>query len=274
MANRHFGELGDVWKHLPLAEVLRLNPPRHYWETHAGSAAYTLTDSPARLHGALRFRARAPADPELAECSYLAALRAVPGVYPGSPSLAMRALGYDAHYLFCDTDPESAQSLREAGAHIGVRVVEEDGVSTIRREATSAAVSPSEVLVLIDPYEPHERLRPDGMTPVELAAFLIGCGYRLFYWYGYDSIDERGWASEEISRLVPGVDLWCGDVTIPSPFVYPERSGVWGCGVVLANMTSTEVQMCARLGKALERISADDVLPGNEPARLEFAVIH
>jgi hypothetical protein len=31
--------------------------------------------------------------------------------------------------------------------------------------------------------------------------------------------------------------------------------------------------MCARLGAALERISADDVLASNQPARLEFAVI-
>jgi len=34
--NNHFAELGDVWKHLPLAEILRINPPRQYWETHAG----------------------------------------------------------------------------------------------------------------------------------------------------------------------------------------------------------------------------------------------
>jgi hypothetical protein len=38
--NNHFAELGDVWKHLPLAEILRINPPRHYWETYAGSPSY------------------------------------------------------------------------------------------------------------------------------------------------------------------------------------------------------------------------------------------
>lgn len=273
MANRHFGELGDVWKHLLLAEIIRLNPPLHYWETHAGSAAYNLTESPTRLHGALRFLSYASSDPELAVCSYLGALRALPGMYPGSPLLAMRALGQGASYLFCDTDPESVQSLRKAGAHIGIRIVEEDGVSTIRREAESAELRPSDVLVHIDPYEPHERVTLDGMTSVELAASLAGRGYRVFYWYGYDSVDERAWAREEISCLAPGVDLWCGDVAIPSPFVYPGRSGTWGCGVVLANMTATEVEMCARLGTALERISADDVLASNEPSRLEFAVI-
>jgi len=68
MANRHFAELGDVWKHLPLAEVLRLNPPQSYWETHAGSLCYPLTASPTRVHGALRFLKRAPLDPDLIGC--------------------------------------------------------------------------------------------------------------------------------------------------------------------------------------------------------------
>ena len=76
MANRHFAELGDVWKHLPLAEVLRLNPPQHYWETHAGSLCYPLTASPTRVHGALRFLKRAALDPDLIGCAYLAALQA------------------------------------------------------------------------------------------------------------------------------------------------------------------------------------------------------
>jgi hypothetical protein len=132
---------------------------------------------------------------------------------------------------------------------------------------------PSDVLVHIDPYEAHERVTRDGMTPIELAASLARRGYRVFYWYGYHSVDQRARAREEISCLVPGVDLWCGDVVIPSPFVYPGRSGAWGCGVVLANMTATEAEMCARLGTALQRISADDVLAGNEPVRLEFAVV-
>jgi hypothetical protein len=67
--NNHFAELGDVWKHLPLAEILRVNPPRVYWETHAGSASYVLTESPSRLHGALRFLSLAPEDPDLEGCA-------------------------------------------------------------------------------------------------------------------------------------------------------------------------------------------------------------
>jgi 23S rRNA A2030 N6-methylase RlmJ len=273
MANRHFAALGDVWKHLPLAEILRHKPPTYYWETHAGSPEYALTESPTRVHGAIRFLSVAPRNATLKACSYLEALRSKPGTYPGSPTLAIRALGHNASYLFCELDAASARELRAVGSDFRVRVVEADGVSTIRHEADSAELNPADVLVHIDPYDPFERLTSESVTPVELAAELAERGYRVIYWYGYERLDERGWARHAISRLAPGVNLWCGDMLIPSPFVFPERSGVWGCGVVLANMTTTETELCARLGLALEEVSTDDVLTNNEPPRLNFAVL-
>jgi 23S rRNA A2030 N6-methylase RlmJ len=273
MANRHFANFGDVWKHLPLAEVLRLRPPVHYWETHAGSATYPLTDNATRAHGALGFLSRAPSDPELATSTYLEALLARPGIYPGSPALAIRALGQNASYLFCDRDPESVRDLRAFGSQLSVRVIEADGVATVLREAGGLRVSPSDVFVHIDPYDPHERVAPDSLTPVELAATLADRGYRALYWYGYESMNDRGWGRAEISRLAPRAKLWCDDMVIPAPFVFPERHGVWGCGVVLTNPTPAESETCRRLGAALERICADDVLPGNSPSRTAFAVV-
>jgi len=271
--NHHFGELGDVWKHLPLAEILRLNPPRHYWETHAGSAAYPLTESPARRHGALRFQDHAPNDPLLKESAYLQALQEMPGLYPGSPTLAVRALGEEAGYIFCDIDPESAASLRTAVEGFQAAVLEEDGVSAIDHQVELARVDPSSVLVTIDPFDPHERFDPNGKTPLELAASLAAAGYRVFFWYCYDSAELGGWAYDEIAKLAPGIDLWCGDVLMPASFIYPDRSGAWGCGIMLANATKAEVNSCRRLGRALERISAADLHPGNIPDRLEFRMI-
>jgi 23S rRNA A2030 N6-methylase RlmJ len=134
-----------VWEHLRLAEILRVNPPRHYWETHAGSASYALTVSPSRLHGALRFLTCAPGDPDLQGCAYLQALQASPDIYPGSPSLALQALGQNATYLFCDVDPESAATLRAATARFEARVIEADGVSAIYCEAQLARVKPGDV---------------------------------------------------------------------------------------------------------------------------------
>jgi len=271
--NNHFAELGDVWKHLPLAEILRVDPPHAYWETHAGSASYLLTESASRLHGALRFLSLAPYDPDLRSCAYLAALVHEPGVYPGSATLAMRSLGASASYLFCDVDPRSAASLRDSGGGLDVRIVDADGVSAIEHEAQLARVDARDVLVHVDPFEPFERLSRDSRTPVELAGWLGDVGYRLVYWYGYDSVERRGWARDVIAGLAPHAELWCGDVLIPASLVYPGMPGAWGCGVVLANATETETRICERLGRGLERISEGDVVEGNDPSRLSFKVI-
>ena len=47
MANRHFAKVADVWKHLPLVEVLSIERPRRYWESHAGSAFYEIAEDDA-----------------------------------------------------------------------------------------------------------------------------------------------------------------------------------------------------------------------------------
>ena len=54
MANVHYARIGDVWKHLSLAEVLRIGCPRRYWESHAGSSSYPLTRSPERDYAGRR----------------------------------------------------------------------------------------------------------------------------------------------------------------------------------------------------------------------------
>src|SRR5262249_20158288 len=147
------------------------------------------------------------------------------------------------------------------------------GVSAIYNESQLVRVKPGDVLVHIDPFDPYERVTAQSQTPVEIAAWLAQTGYRLSYWYGYDSVERRGWAHDEISRLAPGVNMWCGDALMPACLVYPGRTGAWGCGVVLANMTSSESRLCERLGRALEQISVTDAAPGNDPSRLTFRVI-
>ena len=65
MANVHYAQIGDVWKHLPLAEVLGIEVPRRYLESHAGSASYPLTPSAERSYGVLHFVSEAECSPVL-----------------------------------------------------------------------------------------------------------------------------------------------------------------------------------------------------------------
>ena len=156
---------------------------------------------------------------------------------------------------------------------LDARVVEADGISAIAREVVLAGVNPADVLVLIDPFDPHERLTPGSMTPLELAGWLAGDGYRVVFWYCYDSVELRGWARDELGGLAHGVGLWCGDTLMPASFAWAGKRGPWGCGIVVANATGAERSACERLGRALERIGEEDLVRGNDPERLVFRVI-
>ena len=91
MANSHFGNLGDVWKHLVLAAVLEREPPRWYAETHAGSAAYPLNRDPQREFGIWRFLAAAPRSAELARSRYYAIAGSCASASPPSISGTSKA---------------------------------------------------------------------------------------------------------------------------------------------------------------------------------------
>jgi len=43
MSYTHSGEIGDVWKHLPLCEILKIEVPLTYHETNSAYASYTIS---------------------------------------------------------------------------------------------------------------------------------------------------------------------------------------------------------------------------------------
>src|SRR5688572_265430 len=97
VSNPYFGSLGDVWKHLCLAQVLDSVHAHQYWESHAGAADYRLSPSPSRTLGVLQFAAFAPEYEALRESVYLKLLTNFWGMqgsaYPGSTTLAMMLRG-------------------------------------------------------------------------------------------------------------------------------------------------------------------------------------
>jgi 23S rRNA A2030 N6-methylase RlmJ len=291
--NRYFGNIGDVWKHLVLAELIGLEPPRHYWETHAGSASYPLTHSPDRDYGVYRFLDRIERVPALASSRYARELerlsdrREAPAEYPGSALLAMRMLGSNADYLLCDLDADSVSSLRKAAAGLGLSdrevVRRADGMTTVLDEAGKLDGKPMQVVVTIDPFQPFEVA--GGVSALEVAARLIEDGFRVIYWYGYDSPEQRAypvgmlreWARES------GATVWCGDLMLVAAAGHSEQeveellAGAEGpgagCGVVCGNFLSSSLDRCRELGEALAECWKDARLPNGSPGALELLAI-
>lgn len=285
MVNRHFGKLADVWKYLPLAEILAAERPDHYCETHAGSASYAMVDDPERRFGVTRFLDVAATEPVLAESRYLRHLRNFEDpdgslqTYPGSAVIAMLQCGDQTSYLLCDLDPDSVASLRSAAVRLGVdtaRCVEADGMSSVHDYLTDVS---GRVLVHIDPFDPAAT-GPSGLSALDLAGQLVGDGIGVVYWYGYDSPDDRAWALDAIlQRAGDATGLWCGDVLIAAP-ESDARDGDLGqattpgtgFGIVCANLAPEAVDRCERLGHALERAYRGLALPSGDPGSIEFAV--
>jgi len=291
--NRYYGNVGDVWKHLVLSELLALEPPKHYWETHAGSASYPLTHSPDRDYGVYRFIERAGSVPELAESRYAAELRRLaadgvaPASFPGSALLAMRMLGKDAEYLLCDLDPESVASLNAAAAELGLSekevVREADGMTTVVEEARKLKDQSEDVIVTIDPFEPFEIA--GGISALELAAGLIEDNFKVVYWYGYDTPEQRTYPMGVLREYAreAGTSVWCGDLMLVATAGHSEQevekllAGAEGpgagCGVVCGNFAQASLERCAVLGGAVAKAWEDARLPNGSPGALEFLAV-
>src|SRR5579883_2123590 len=119
MANRHFGRIGDIWKHLPLAQFLVVEKPKRYIETHAGNALYDLTPSPERDYGVYTYLRCASNNTFLRSAAYSMILNeciteAQLSTYPGSPFLAMKLLEPGTSFNLYDLDPQSIANLGAA----------------------------------------------------------------------------------------------------------------------------------------------------------------
>jgi 23S rRNA A2030 N6-methylase RlmJ len=277
MANKNFGNIGDVWKHVVLAEVLEREPPAWYAETHAGSGAYAVVRSGGREYGFLRFLEVAPRFPVLARSRYRAIaasyVESDRGLYPGSALLAMTMLGDASSYLLCDLDPGSVADLRRWSCELGLRnceVAETDGMAAVAARLDGEPRRPA--LVHIDPFDRHARA-PGGYSALELAARVADSGAGLVYWYGYEEHGAQGRAHGQLAALT-GAPLWCGEVTVTgandSLSDLDHSATLHTFGIILANVQEGTAAACAALGNALSHAYADAVLPDGAPGDLAF----
>lgn len=279
MANHHFGEIGDVWKHLVLGDVLDRVRPARYWETHAGSGTYALDRSWEREYGVFTLLREAPRAPAINASRFLGLVRTLPprddgaSRYPGSPRLAMDVLGDDATYLLCDLDPGSVADLtrtaREVDLQDLVRVERADGLATVWAAAQALTRdAASATLVLLDPFDETER-SVDDLDSLDLFTRLVAGGFPTVMWHGYDDI-----AGRETIRAREGVDgAATHTLDIETAFLRGEttlHAGVGGCGMLLANVPADVVDHGERLGRQLEACYDEALMPDGTPGALRF----
>jgi len=271
MANHHYGRIGDIWKHLPLAEILSIEKPAEYWESHAGSARYPLTHSWQRDYGVFYFLSHAAESEALSASNYRKLLVECVNFYPGSSEIAMRVLGPDATYILCDTDPESITSLRISAIELGIpqaRCENADGNDLLWNEITHLSRERArQLFVHLDPWSCMTPSEQNGRTILDLFRELSRKGASALLWVGFDSIDQRDAIVEQFDG-----GNWFGEIQLeliknPRPELNP---GVFGCGLCGANLNARAVEAVERLGRELACIYEAAVIAPGACGRLRY----
>jgi 23S rRNA (adenine2030-N6)-methyltransferase len=293
MANRHFGNIGDIWKHLPLAEILAIEKPQRYWESHAGSAEYPLRHSRARDYGIYYLLAHASDSLDVGGSSFVCLLEGARTaeepltVYPGSPGIAMEMVGSGAWYFFCDIDGASLKIIRQKARSLGLpagrlRCAKADGVATLLKSAVRLPQEQaSSTLALIDPCAGDEPfVKRDGRpSPMDLFSLLAALGAKAILWYSFDSLAERqaAWEAMRASLGEHGVGpgakgLWCGEICLRAigDACRDFNPGVMGCGILCSNLSEEAVSASSRLGHELSRVYSGASFPGGRSGAFDF----
>jgi 23S rRNA A2030 N6-methylase RlmJ len=294
MANPHFGNIGDIWKHVPLATILALERPAAYCESHSGSAKYVLSTSVERDYGIFFFLKNVSRSQALQSSAFnrtLEELEEMNGTvpsYPGSPLLALLLLRNCAEsFVFCDTDRASMASIKECAPWIGVndrrvQCVAGDGVAHLSNDLLQKSESELlNMLVFIDPFDPFDGLDL-GASPMDLFCLAANAGARGVLWYGFHSGADRTGCWDNMLRTLRSykIDsssavLWCGEICMkvlddPDFNIDP---GVKGCGILTAGLSDKTTSRCAELGKELSRIYQRSRFTSGHSGAFDFSTV-
>jgi 23S rRNA A2030 N6-methylase RlmJ len=287
MANKHFGNLADVFKHIALAEILGTLRPAEYWESHAGAAYYpeseSVADIPAeRQHGVHAFTRMATDFAALRLSSYhriLSGLYAAsPRRIPGSPHLARTLLGENVRrLLFCDTDAQSlltihdpgTQGIDSSGMHMDkVECVQDDGV-TVLRGAGILLPEPwiPSTLAFIDPYDIHATTDA-GISPLNLVCELAGRTIPTVLFYAFNDDAQRAamhgefaGAMEKVCLNKKGARRFEGSLRM-TPAAGTRPPTQWGFGLLTFNIPPNAQSAVDQKLSALETAYQKAELPG------------
>jgi 23S rRNA A2030 N6-methylase RlmJ len=258
MANPHFANLGDVWKHLLLTEVISWLRPGHYVETHAGSASYRLVDDVERGLGAETFLSASSEIEPLRSSPYrrhiLEFARGAEPSYPGSPLLAMMRLGHACRYVFYDTDPVSVADLLAARERLGLRdkaeVIHGDGLAETTRLVEVHAIGAAS-LVHVDPFD-FRAAGPGTVSALELVTCLVAASIPAFAWYGLTSRSAAHELFHEVTTAAPSARAWCAELRVGGRRANAAGIGS-GCGVLFAAADLAPVGSMQRAADAYVR---------------------
>ena len=245
MGYSHFGKIGDIWKHLPLCEVISIERPKIYIETNSASPEHCLNKSDEQKYGVYLFIEKAVNFEPLKKSKYFELIYpyVIIDRYLGSPGLAINLLKDEAdNLLFYDLDNDSLENIKTFSKQVEVagkiKVFNHDSIAGVLKLLPEL---PKSTLIHIDPYYINEP-NSDQMTYMDLFVKASEQGLKCFLWYGFLTLDDKHHQNEyiknKLSQLENSSNYCCELImkTIQKDSVLC-NPGILGCGILTSNLS-------------------------------------
>jgi 23S rRNA (adenine2030-N6)-methyltransferase len=246
MPYEHFGKIGDIWKHLPLCDVINIENPKVYIETNSAYPEYSLYKSDEQKYGIYTFIDKAVDFPLLKKSKYFELIS--PYVrqdkYLGSPALAISLLKESAEELiYFDLDKEACNSIKSYSIANNITA----NINVFNLDSIVGVIDilpdlPKSTLIHIDPYI-IDQPASNGMTYIDLFIKASEQGLKCFLWYGFLTLDDKNHINDYINQKLTQSEFssaYCYELIMKiiqkdSVLCNP---GVLGCGILTGNLSS------------------------------------
>ncbi|OHD36065.1 MAG: hypothetical protein A2Y30_01325 [Spirochaetes bacterium GWE1_32_154] len=284
MSYKHYGRIGDIWKHLPLCNFLLNEKPRFYIETNSAQPYYHFTYSPERDYGIGTVINNALKSDIIANSIFYQTLlnnnKNIMNLneYLGSPGLAMNILKNNVEkYIFCDIDENSLNAINEYSLKINlfnkVETYKNDSIKTIDSLINNFSCLD---FIHIDPYSILNK-NIDGKTYFDTFLDSVKKGIKSMLWYGYENNSQRkylnNWMKEKIKSSciqsdnnVILIELFLSSIKENEVVVNP---GVVGSGVIIGNLSQKSINEFDSFSNELVNIYQDSIILDKYSGKLE-----
>jgi 23S rRNA A2030 N6-methylase RlmJ len=295
MPNRHFGEIGDIWKHLPLAAILDLEIWDRYFETHSGSGLYSLAINDPQQNdrwwkieygvlnvwNAVKYPSSFLSQSKYGQLLFILSRNGMLEWSPGSPWIALKCMKNEVikEFMFCDVDPESLKSIEEVAKPLDLpqtvmlNLCLKDGLQSVWKRIQEEEHSLKKTLLFLDPYDIFAKdVEKNQLDSVFVFQKAVRLQMPTVLWYGFDSSSDRQKKLNAIKQSIQeSGNVYYTEIVFDQLDKIKINPGIkGGCVMVLANLRSTTISAVLELGKALENIYQNSVLVDGSSGRIQF----
>ena len=274
MPYNHAGEIGDVWKHLPLCDILRIEKPAKYRESNSAYSGYALSKKPQTEYGILKMLRLN--HNEFMNSEYYSTLKKN-GIddfhYTGSPGLAMEILSDKARYFYHDLEQEALNDVESFALRKGLH----EYVKTTCGDSVAAFMDKDYLIdendfIFLDPYTPFDISEIPDFDFFDIFKKAITAKSKTMLWYGYESLTGQQKILEQLRIIAceKRVDIYSFDVWIKSMDAYgcEINPGVPGCGLACVYLSTESISILKKYLKLIDRCYANAIYCGNEAVLL------